>query len=216
MYSWIDATWNPVKGECPHKCGYCYMKRFPVGELRFDEKCLKDDLGKGRTIFVGSNCDMWAEDVPWRWIEKALVYCRDKYPGNTYLFQTKNPDRYFDPGRFFRELEYPDDTILGVTIETNRENGHTGGAGMAKRYEAMERLGKYYKCMISIEPIMDFDLDELVKWVRNIQPSFVSIGADSSRNGLPEPPADKLLDLVSALERFTEVRQKNNLKRLLV
>jgi molybdopterin converting factor small subunit len=36
----------------------------------FDEKELKTDLGKGNFIFVGSSCDMWAQNIPEEWIEK--------------------------------------------------------------------------------------------------------------------------------------------------
>ena len=68
MYPWCDFTWNPIRGRCPHQCDYCYMKIFKVGELRLDEKALKDKLGADRTIFVGSSTDMWAKEVPKRWI----------------------------------------------------------------------------------------------------------------------------------------------------
>ena len=44
---------------------------------------------------------------------------------------------------------------------------------------------------------------------------FVSIGADSGKNNLPEPPSQKLKALIDELEKFTEVRVKKNLKRLL-
>lgn len=48
MYTWITHTWNTVKGECPHGCIYCYMKRFGKQKpVRFDEKELKTNLGSG-------------------------------------------------------------------------------------------------------------------------------------------------------------------------
>ena len=28
MYPFVDYTWNVIKGECPHGCAYCYMKRW--------------------------------------------------------------------------------------------------------------------------------------------------------------------------------------------
>lgn len=61
MYGWIDFTWNPIRGKCPHECVYCYMKRFPQKELSLDEKSFNDDLGENNTIFVGSSTDMFAE-----------------------------------------------------------------------------------------------------------------------------------------------------------
>jgi hypothetical protein len=69
--------------------------------------------------------------------------------------------------------------------------------------------------MISIEPIMDFDLEELVVWIKNLKPEFVSIGADSQRNNLPEPSKEKIERLIEELKKFTEIKLKSNLKRLM-
>jgi len=69
--------------------------------------------------------------------------------------------------------------------------------------------------MVSIEPIMDFDLDVMVDWMRQIKPEFISIGADSKGHKLPEPSTDKVQALIEALKEFTSVRCKPNLKRLL-
>ena len=51
--------------------------------------------------------------------------------------------------------------------------------------------------------------------INEITPYFVSIGADSSHNNLLEPPAWKIKKLKEELEKFTEVKIKDNLKRLL-
>ena len=69
--------------------------------------------------------------------------------------------------------------------------------------------------MVSIEPIMDFDLEVMVKWMQEIKPEFVSIGADSGNNHLPEPTPEKVKALIEALQEFTFVKIKDNLKRLL-
>ena len=48
MYEFITHTWNTIKGECPHGCSYCYMKRWGKQQpVHFDEKELKTDLGIG-------------------------------------------------------------------------------------------------------------------------------------------------------------------------
>jgi len=74
MYEFVTHTWNTVKGECYHDCSYCYMKRWgKLNPVRFDEKELKTDLGSGNFIFVGSSCDMWAENIPDKWIFKTLI-----------------------------------------------------------------------------------------------------------------------------------------------
>ena len=70
---------------------------------------------------------------------------------------------------------------------------------------------------ITIEPIMDFDLPEFITMIKHCKPRQVNIGADSSpkHNRLPEPPKEKILELIAKLETFTKVVQKKNLKRLL-
>ena len=68
--------------------------------------------------------------------------------------------------------------------------------------------------MVSIEPIIDFDTELMVDWIAQIKPDFVSIGADSGDNHLPEPSWPKVQSLIKELEQLTEVKLKDNLKRL--
>ena len=220
MYPWVTHTWNPIKGKCPHECCYCYMHRYwdRLGEPYLDEKCFKDNLGEGNTIFVGSSIDMWAEKIPLDWIVKVLDYI-GKYPENTYLFQSKNPKRFFTVvDTEYSVLKWGKHIILGTTIETNRDSLHEIFVGRVPspldRQFWLQRTPAYHK-MVSIEPIMDFDLNIFVNWIRAIKPDFVSIGADSKGNGLSEPPAWKIRKLIDALRQFTEVKVKSNLKRLM-
>lgn len=115
MYSFVTHTWNAVKGRCPHACSYCYMKRWGEQKpVRFDESELKTDLGESNFIFVGSSCDMWADAIPRPWIDRTIEHCT-KF-NNRYLFQTKNP------GRIDSYIEWlPKESVIGTTIETNRE-----------------------------------------------------------------------------------------------
>ena len=62
---------------------------------------------------------------------------------------------------------------------------------------------------------MDFDLPELVQMIKDISPEFVSVGADSKGHNLPEPSGEKVSALIEELEKFSQVKQKDNLKRLL-
>jgi len=205
MYPFVTHTFNVIKGKCPHDCSYCYMKRYPQPELHFDEKELKTNLGSGNIIFVGSSCDMWADDISDMWISSILNHCIE-YDSNKYLFQTKNPRRFY-------QRVYPDNTTLGTTIETNRNYGISKAVVPYNR--AYEMAHMYLPTMVSIEPIMDFDLETLSRWMEEIKPIFVSIGADSGNNHLPEPPTDKIKALIEALKEFTEVKLKANLDRLL-
>ena len=62
---------------------------------------------------------------------------------------------------------------------------------------------------------MDFDLRSLVSLIQACKPIQVNIGADSGGNKLPEPSANKIMELTDALSEFTIVKEKKNLKRLL-
>ena len=212
MYPFVTDTWNTIKGKCPHDCVYCYMKRFKQGELRLDGKEFKTDLGEGNFIFVGSSCDMWAWVIPEDWIKETLAHCC-QYP-NTYLFQSKNPDRF---KKFYGQ--FPDDTIFGTTIETNRTKYINGEApSIIDRYCAITAIGREDggETMVTIEPIMDFDLTEFVEMLVDIEPEWINVGADSQRHNLPEPESDKILNLIDEMRKFTEVKIKKNLNRLLI
>lgn len=212
MYTWITHTWNTVKGECPHGCTYCYMKRFGQQKpVRFDESELKTDLGSGNFIFVGSSCDLFADDILKEWITDTLVKT-DFYTGNKYLFQSKNPNMF----HYFMNY-FPDGgrTSLCTTIETNRWFPKIMKQSPDPSHRAMWfgsiDLPKY----VTIEPILDFDLEEMIKLIKQCNPIQVNIGADSGNNNLPEPSKEKLLTLIDELKTFTVIDQKRNLSRLL-
>jgi len=216
MYPWTDYHWNPVKGVCPFACSYCYTHgpRFKnsKGPIRFDKKELDTKFGNGRTIFVGSKIDLWAEDIPEIWDLLILAACQF-YPRNKYLFQTKNPQRFYSFKNSFL-LQ----TILGVTLESNRDYPVLSGApAIAERVSWMTQLRRKtsFDFMVSIEPILDFDLDLFVEMIKQIRPSFVSIGVDSKRHHLPEPSLEKIKQLLLALRSVTDLKLKDNLKRLL-
>ena len=219
MYPWAH-TWNPIGGECPHRCSYCYvpsdiaprLKRFGnkkyYGKPRLVESELQCSLKKpndGKVIFVESCGDLFARDIPSEWIIKVIEHCK-KYPENTYLFQSKNPMRFGD-------FTFPENSIIGTTIESNRVYNISQAPSVVNRYIAM----KHYKIrkMVSLEPLLKFDLEILVRWIREIDPEFVSIGADSKNNDLPEPHSEKVRSLIEELKEFTRVKLKKNLKRLM-
>lgn len=216
MYPWIDVTINFIGGKCPNNCDYCYVpnirydivKKKYSGKLRLINKVFLKPLGSGKTIFVGSCNDMFAKEIPSEWINKVLDRCKE-HPNNTYLFQSKNPAR-------FQEFinDFPRNTILGTTIETDRYYP-SKAPSTKKRIEEMIKLRSLFpKIMISIEPIMNFNLMKLVNSIREINPLFVSIGADSKKHSLIEPSSEKVDALIKKLKEFTKVKLKTNLKRL--
>ena len=212
MYGFVTHTFNTVKGKCPHDCSYCYMKRFGKQvDLHFDEVELRTGLGENNFIFIGSSCDMWAEEVRGEWIFDTLSRCR-LYFRNKYLFQSKNPQRILD---FFIPL--PKNSVIATTIETNRSYPEMGKAPLiGDRIRALREIKEQgFQTMITIEPIMNFDIMPLIACIFYAGPDWVNIGADSQGHNLPEPTPKMTKELIERLSGFTEVRQKPNLKRLL-
>jgi DNA repair photolyase len=219
MYPWVTHTHCHLGGECPHGCVYCYVTSFPFrpekyqGPLRLIEKEFSVNYGKGKTIFVENCNDLFADEVAFPMIVSVMKHCCE-WPENVYVFQSKNP------GRMRSAIPLmPPWTILGTTIETNRLIPDIGNApSPVVRMEAMQDIRlrfPEYRRFVTIEPVLDFDVDILADWIRRINPEFLNLGADSKKNNLPEPTAEKIMALVDKLKEYgIELREKHNLQRL--
>lgn len=217
MYSWVTHTWNPIKGQCEHECTYCYMKRFKLKPVRLDKRNLRTNLGHKNFIFVGSSTDMWARKVQGVWIGDVLTQCED-YWNNQYLFQSKDPARFVDLEPILRPLKGR--CVLGTTIESNIEYHDnieiSKAPKMIRRAWALNSMEAFgYETMVTIEPILKFDINDLVEIIKIAMPKWVNIGADSKGHGLPEPTWAEIEELVVQLEKFTTIREKHNLGRIL-
>src|SRR5208337_1121856 len=107
----------------------------------------------------------------------------------------KNPKRYI-------ELlpHIPENVILGATIETtNDEIIQTDKVSNAplpsQRYEAMKELD-WKRKIVSIEPVMDFDLKTFSKWIEEISPFIVYVGYDNYCHKLREPTLKQTTELM--------------------
>ena len=179
------------------------------GEIRLCHDLYKNMPGEPKIIFVVGQNDLFADAVPKEYIKRIIDRC-NIWDQHTYFFQTKNPDRFI-PFLF----DFPKGAILCTTIETNRHYPQMGLAPLtSSRAEAMYKITHFEK-QVTIEPIMDFDLSEMVTLIKMCHPSKVNIGADSKGNNLPEPSKEKLLALIGELKEFTIIDQKRNLQRLL-
>jgi DNA repair photolyase len=186
-------------------------KRYKWDEtVRLDEKCLKDNLVEGNFIFVGSSGDMFAENIKRDWIKDVLAHCYDY--NNTYLFQSKNPSRF---GYFMVRGLFPESTILATTIESDMDYKNHKAPSPEQRAEIMESIIDY-KIIITVEPVMDFQLKKFLDMLIRIQPYQINIGADSGHNNLSEPPKEKLIEFIDELKKTDiKVHLKSNLDRLL-
>ena len=155
---------------------------------------------------------MFAPGVPLEWIKRVIYHTRTF--DNEYLFQTKNP-AYL--GYALLVLRFPQRLTIATTLETNRtlpSFGHAPPPPDRAKYIHSHLGGKAFKRIVSIEPIVDFDLVPFVEMIKNCEPEMVSIGAVTAGHHLPEPPKEKILELIAELEKFTKVVQKKNLRRL--
>lgn len=212
MYDFVTHTWNAIKGHCVHDCRYCFMKRWgSLNPLHFDDSELKTDLGSGHFIFVGSSTDDFAEGVPSEWIIKMLDHC-NKYDNNRYLFQSKNP------ARFLEFIEHPvfRKAVVCTTIESNRFYPEimVNSPRIESRVQAMAELSaKGIPTYVTCEPLLAFDLPELVSMLKACRPQQVNVGRNSRREILlPEPSASDVQALISELSTFTKVVVKKNAK----
>ncbi len=210
MYKFVSHTWNTLKGGCEHQCSYCYMKNYVSGKVGFKDYELRTNLGCKNTIFVGSNNDLFAKDVPSEWIIKTLDYCN--YFDNTYLFQSKNPERILE----FIDHPVFKKSFVCTTLESNRDYKEFMGnaPSIEDRVLAMEKIAeKNIHTLVTIEPIMDFDLDKLLELIKKCKPIQVNIGKNTSKDvKLPHPTGEKTKEFIIELRKFTKVEIKDNIK----
>jgi protein gp37 len=209
MFDNITETWNPVVG-CLHSCKYCWARRLAETKLKnieryndgFKPKLVEKELNRRfyrESVFVSDMGDLFGDWVPAKWIIEVIEATR-RSPTSNFLFLTKNPKRYYE----FLDL-YPENVVLGVTIETNRDYEVTEAPTTTERYKYMRDL-PFKNKVISIEPIMDFDIGTFVQWLREIGPILVHVGYDNYNSSLPEPPLYKTYNLMDHIRVFTRVK----------
>ena len=223
MYEFVTHTWNPIVGKCYHNCKYCYVKKYGnevSEEMRLKKEYLEDDFGSGNFIFVGSGIDLFAENIDDGWIRRVLDKCdRDNHDlfgtKNKFLFQSKNPKR------ILQYIEHPvfKDSAVCTTIETNRyyPSIMNNSPVVNERALAMNEIAsKGIETYLTIEPIMAFDIDELVRLIRLCKPVQVNIGANTNSSvPVPEPTSEDIDALINLIKNECKVEIKSNLKRLI-
>jgi len=233
MYNFATATHTHLGGRCSHKCIYCYSRYGRAsqcikyqGATRLIEKELDINYGTGKVIFIEHMADLFAPDVRDEWIDKILDHCK-KYELNKYIIQTKNPRRALE---FIKTGKFPQCFLFGTTIETDNDCYNLSVApNTLERYKAIIEIKNYlswqkeqpdfrqysnYELFVTIEPIVRFT-PELAKWIIDINPSFVNIGADSKDRKLVEPSSGPIHILIEQIESSgIRVIKKDNLYRI--
>jgi len=211
MYKLSVKQWNPFRG-CLWNCAYCrssfqaQLKRW-AGSKDGCQKCynyaphphpekLTQTLPETRYmqfIFVCACGDI--AFCRRKYLEKIVARIREEKT-KTFLIQSKYP-------RSFERVNFPDNVVLGTTIETNRDELYceiSKAPRPSQRYRDFKRIEHPLK-MVTMEPLVDFDLDVIVDWTEGINPCMTWLGYDSKSNFLPEPELDKVKALYWELGR---------------
>ena len=204
------ATWNPFVG-CEFYCNYCkpsfqnnhyfVMQHRRCGLFHPHEHPERLDLKKipnEEIIFVCGDSDIAFANP--EYMKKVFDFMKqDTRKDRIWFLQSKHPECF---QQYLKEI--PPNTILLTTIETNRDSIYHGVSDApppSYRYQAFKDLD-YPKKIVTVEPIIDFDLEVFVDWIVNIKPLAVFIGYNShpKQVHLIEPDMEKTLDLIVALK----------------
>jgi len=203
MYNKSVKQWNPFIG-CRNDCVYCqssFQSQLKRWAKKNCEKCyhfiphihpgrLTQKLPKTKYmqfIFTCASSDITF--CPTDYLAEIIARIR-REPDKTFLIQSKNP-------KTFNRVSFPDNVILGTTLETNRDDLYDGISKAPKpscRYQDFLEV-KHHVKMITIEPVINFDVDVMISWVENVNPCMIWLGYDSRNNHLPEPKLDKVKTL---------------------
>lgn len=217
MFKSITRTW-PIFTGCRFNCTYCSARSLSLHRLshhpryadgfrpHFNPEVLGWKFKPGEFIFVA-----YMGDIAFATSEEVsrILDRIEQFPHTRFLFCSKDPKCY---SRWSRRI--PDNVVLGTTIETNRDHGLSLAPSPVTRFGWLTAIRCAHK-FVSIEPVMDFDIDQLIIWIAAIQPEIVEVGADNYHNHLPEPSPEKLEELLIRLRNICPaVVEKDGLERL--
>lgn len=207
MYPQSVKQWNPFVG-CLYNCTYC--KRSFQAQLK---RWAKKNCSKCYTYEPHKHPERLFQKMPKTKLHQFVfacacsdvAFCPPTYLDQiievmrenrktAFLLQSKNPEA-------FMSHNWPLNVTLGTTIETNEDLSAAGVSDAPHpfdRYRDMVRL-RHHRKAVTIEPVMDFDIAELVSWIIEINPVWVQIGYDTRKTGLSEPPLYKVDALIDCL-----------------
>jgi protein gp37 len=215
MFPFVTVPdWNPVGGRCRHDCynGKCWasilkrtyrMAKYAGEEPYIAEKELKRKFSRGDFVFVEDMNDLLGSWVPIDMILRVLNYT-DHFPDTNFLFLSKNPKRYLEI--IASGCTFKNNHILGATVETNRDMEDLSKApSQPERLECLNKLNAFArgKLFVSVEPIVDFDLNIFAEQLIKLTPWAAAVGYnnyDSANFHLPEPTLEKTQRLILLLE----------------
>jgi hypothetical protein len=227
MYKGVK-TWNPFLG-CHYECNYCkpsfqrIISNFTKlrgsdcsGCLNYTPHEHPERLKKipsAQTIFVCGNGDIvFARPEFVKRIIAQIKRHLERCPYKQFYFQTRKPkclEQYLD--------DFPkDNVILITTLETNRDEGYNKVSNaplLSKRYTEFKNL-QWERKVVTIEPIMDFDIDIFLDWIISINPETVWIGYNSRPKSvqLDEPPIEKTKKIIDEIRKNNIVVKEKEMR----
>ena len=216
MFKSVGWTWNPIAG-CTHDCLYCWAKALSDKWKKpftpaFREGYLKDKMpNDGSWIFVGSMGDLFCQGMKDEWILRIIGRISQEKGNNKFLLQTKNPFSFM---AFYLELEkIKDKIILGTTIETTGDTTKFSKApSTIERFTYLRQMKLAgFKTFLSLEPLADFDFNEMIKWIVAIDPEAIEIGLENYTAFTTKPSDEKIIELVNWIDSngFNYVLKEN-------
>ncbi len=194
-------------------CPYCWTKHQHWGSISRYPRLLWEDPQarippsiQEATIFMNSAHDSFSPIIPKEWIEDMITFMAHQHPSINFYLQSKwihRARRHIDT-----LWEIRDRIILGTTIETNDQDLLDSIGCCAPPVKARAAALKYFKeqgfkTRLSLEPLFDFDVKEMLSLIKDVSPELVEIGLDNyqQKHGLviPQPSKGKILMLLNGL-----------------
>jgi protein gp37 len=154
---WSDATWKPVRGcqKVSPGCKHCYAETFSERfrgvpghpfEQGFDLRLVPDALDlprrwrSGRLVFVNSMSDLFQDEVPKEFIQRAFAVMRE-CPQHQFQVLTKRAERLL---ALASELDWAPNVWMGVSVENDDYKW---------RIDLLQRVPAAIR-FISVEPLL--------------------------------------------------------------
>lgn len=225
----------PVMRYCGYSCTYCAFQKFQkvsscnlcrenTNHVHLEALQRRPPKTKtGEFLTVGLSGDVSFMNITD--FKEVIEYCA-KWNDRTFLIQSKDPAYFvaFEENGF----TFPDNVILGTTIETNRNKeiwtihdplkiriDYADLSNAPVPYLRTTAMVQLSRTAVTIEPIMDFDLGEMLYWMGRIRPGFIYVGyCNDGKQGkklkLPEPSLETTQELIDELQYYAiEVREKS-------
>ena len=211
-------TWNPFVG-CKFDCTYCWARRM-AKRLANCNLCRNfvphehperlSRIPSSNIIFVVDMGDISFASQEYRnQIAEAIIKHQKE---RIWFFESKNPKSL---QIIYQRLELiADNLIFSTTIETDNYEITRKISKAPDPFQRAKNLALFpVKKHVSIEPILPFNMQSLLKLIDLINPEIISVGLDNWNTGIPKPSIAEVEFLMDELQgKGYFVEDKSNIK----